>query len=231
LRHFINHQLLAPNVLTVPVDMSIIREFEELARTANPGPDYFTLVPWKDITDIRWISAASEHAFRKFESAFERLDIARHVRDYLDLEREARFYAGFLHTRSECKELNFHVDWALTNNEGFTFITPLYGYEKQQKLLYKKLTGEIAEYLYKPGEAIIFGDHFVHSAPVGSWDPPFTQLAFNFGTDKMEHWSKLVKTQGKQCPLVQRPDGTFMTVEDPRRGPAEMERPMGVAEV
>lgn len=220
MKHFINHDLLAPNVLTVPVDEDIVGEFRELARCVDPGSDYCRVTPWSAINDICWISAASPRAFRTFQSAYERLDVARHVREYLDLEHEVRFYTGFLHTRSICKEANLHVDWIRTNNEGFTLITPVCGWSGDTKLLYRKLTGEVSEYAYKPGEAIIFGDHFIHSTPPGVCSPPLTLLVFNFGTDKMEHWGKLLRTQGRQCPLVQRPDGQFTKV-DPWKGPLE----------
>lgn len=222
MKHFLNPELVAPNVLTVPVDMDVVREFEQLARSETRDPDYFYLRPWVDISDMCWISATSDASFRVFESAFERLDVARHVRDYLDLEHDVRFYAGFLHTRSKVRESNFHVDWHLTNNEGFTLITPVCGFETDQKLLYKKLDGEEAEYVYKPGEAIIFGDLFQHSTPAGVSDPPLTLLVFNFGTDKMEHWDKLMHTQGRQCPLVQRPDGRLIDIEISQRLPAAM---------
>jgi hypothetical protein len=220
LKHFLNQELLAPNVLTVPVDTAIVAEFEDLARSEDPGPDYRIVKPWS-FSDMRWTTAATETAFRTYEHAYQRLDIARHVRAYLDIERDVAFYTGFLHTRSEPKETNFHVDWQLTNNEAFTLLTPVCGFENGQTLLYKKLNGDVAEYVYKPGEAIIFGDHFQHSSPPGKSDTPFTLLAFNFGTDKMEHWNKILRTQGRQCPLVQRPDGKFMTI-DPWTGPVGM---------
>jgi hypothetical protein len=213
LKHFLNHDLLAPNVLTVPVDMNIVREFVELAETSDRGPGFLTVVPWKDSSDLQWISADSEPAFRIFESAYQRLDVARHVREYLDLERDVRFYTGFLHTRKDCMKAHWHVDWKLTNNEAFTLLTPVSGFESGQKLLYKKLTGEVAEYAYKPGEAIIFGDHFIHSTPPGTSDRPFSLLVLYFGTDKMKHWDKLLRTTGQQCPLLQCPDGQFMRVD------------------
>ena len=217
MKHFINKELLAPNVLTVPVDFDIVREFMDLAVSAEPGPDYFTLVPWEKISDICWISAATPTAFDRFHDAFRRLGVADHVREYLDIEDDVRFYTGFLHTRRECKETNLHVDWTRTNNEAFTLITPICGPETQQKLIYQTMTGELAEYRYKPGEAIIFGDHFTHSSPAGVSESPLSLLVFNFGTDKMEHWDKLLRTQGRQCPLVQRPDGKFIKV-DPLQG-------------
>ncbi|HEX5238291.1 MAG TPA: hypothetical protein VFW39_07510 [Sphingomicrobium sp.] len=211
MKHFINQEMLAPNVLTVPVDMDVIGEFVELADTAESDPEYCTLRPtWK--SDIRWISPESGATFDRFQSAFDRLDVARHVRQYLDLDSDPRLYAGFLHTRSECTDANFHVDWMLTNNEAFTMLAPVCGFGDGQKLLYKKMTGDIAEYEYRPGEAIVFGDHFIHSTPPGSFDPPFTLLVFNFGTDKMEHWDKIMATTGKQCRLIQRPDGRLDTL-------------------
>jgi len=219
MKHFLNHEMLAPNVLTIPVDTAVVDEFAELAGTAQSDADYCIFrPPWG--SDIRWISAQTESAFGLFQSAFDRLDIARHVAEFLDLDGDVRLYAGFLHTRSRCSETNFHVDWGLTNNEAFTLLTPVGGAEGQ-RLLYRKLTGEIAEYAYKPGEAIVFGDHFTHSTPLGSWDPPFTLLVFNFGTDKMEHWDKIVKTTGRQCRLIRRPDGVLETL-DQGAGPDSM---------
>jgi hypothetical protein len=212
LKHFLNDSLLAPNVLTVPVDMDIVREFTDLAHSPDPGPDYATVVPWKPSNDIAWISARTESSFQMFQSAYERMDVARHVRPYLDIDREVHFYAGFVHTRRVCKEPNFHVDWLLTNNEAFTLLTPISGFEGQ-KLLYKKLTGEVAEYAYKPGEAIIFGDHFTHSTPAGVSDPPFSLLVFYFGSDRMKHWGKLLRTQGRQGAMLRRPDGELVLTE------------------
>jgi hypothetical protein len=213
LKHFLNHDLLAPNVLTIPVEMEIVSEFAETESIAKNSGDYYSVAPWTNINDIRWISAQTPAAFGKFQSAFERLNIANHFREYLDIDKKVQFYAGFLHVRSNCAESNFHVDWIRTNNEGFTLLTPVSGLETGPRLLYKKLTGEIAEYRYKAGEAIVFGDHFIHSTPPGKLNPPFTLLVFNFGTDKMEHWDKLKATQGRQCPLVRRPDGTMITID------------------
>ena len=186
LKHFINPELLAPNVLTVPLDVDVVNEFVELARSEEPGPDYATVIPWPKLSDMRWISGATPKGFARFQSAYERLGLAGHVREYLDLDEDVRYYTGFLHTRGQCWESNLHVDWQLTNNEAFTMLTPLPGDDRPHRLLYQTMKGETVEYAYKPGEGIIFGDHFTHASPIGTWDPPFTLLAFNFGTDKME---------------------------------------------
>jgi hypothetical protein len=212
-KHFINTELMAPNAMTVPVDPAIVREFADLAASDDPGPGFRTVTPWKDISDMRWISADTLDAFDRYEDAFWRMGIAEHVRQYLDLDREVRFYTGFLHTRHRCREANPHVDWKKTNNEGFTLITPVSGPDPQRRLLYQTMTGETASYEYRDGEAIIFGDHFTHTSPPGEADAPVTLLVFNFGSDKMAHWEKLARTQQRQCPLVQRPDGRFIRVD------------------
>jgi hypothetical protein len=211
-RHFLNESLVAPNVTTVPVDFGIIQELAPLASSTLPKAEFcIARPPWR--SDVRWISPRTVDGYRKFESIFERLGVAPHVAQYLDLDREVRVYAGFLVVRSECAEPDFHVDWEQTNNEAFTLITPLSTNTAGFGLLYRKLNGEIGEYDYKPGEAIILGDHFAHSTKPGRSDEPVVLLSFTFGTDKMEHWEKIQRTAGYQSALVRLPDGEFLSLE------------------
>lgn len=209
MKHFLNAELVAPNVLTVEVDPDIVREFHPLSCDPLLTSGCSTVrPPWS--SDIRWISAKSIEAFERFDSAFRRLGIAPHVEPYLDLDKEVRLYAGFLVVRSACEKANFHLDWEKTNNEAFTLITPVTDNANGFGLLYRKLSGEIAEYEYKMGEAIIIGDHFVHSTKPGQSDEPVVLLSFTFGTDKMVHWDRIVKTAGYQSKLVRQPDGKFI---------------------
>ena len=208
MKHFLDPELAAPNVLKVAVDHDIVREFLPLARGSRPGAGYSSSRPrWE--SDILWISANSPETFERFENAFARLGVAAHVAPYLDLDREVRLYAGFLVTRRSCSKPNFHVDWERTNNEAFTLITPVSDNATGFGLLYRKLNGEIGEYEYTPGEAIIFGDHFSHSTKPGETDEPVALLSFTFGTDKMVHWDKIFRTAGYQSRLIRRPDGEF----------------------
>jgi hypothetical protein len=210
-RHFLNERLLAPNVLTVPVDRTIVRELADVAAAGLSKADFcITRPPWQ--SDVRWISPRSIEGYGRFESVFRRLDVSGHVLEFLDIDREVRLYAGFLVTRSECKMADFHVDWEKTNNEAFTLITPLSENAAGFGLLYRQLNGEIAEYDYVPGEAIIFGDHFAHSTKPGRSEESVVLLSFTFGTDKMEHWDKIYRTAGYQSQLVRRPDGEFLTL-------------------
>jgi hypothetical protein len=212
MKHFMNHDLMAPNVMRIPVDATIVDEFAPLAREAGAGRGYRRYRPsWS--SDIRWISADCPETFEQFDSAFDRLGVANHVETYLDLDKGVRLYAGFLHVRSECSETNFHVDWDKTNNEAFTLITPVTDNSNGFGLLYRQLDGTVAEYEYRRGEALIFGDHFIHSTKPGRSEEPVVLLTFNFGTDKMVHWDKIVRTTGRQTAMLRTPDGELKRID------------------
>lgn len=214
MKHFLNKELLAANVLTVPVDTSIVTEFDRIDYRSADG--FETVSPkWK--SDIEWVSPSTVETHAIFESAFERLGIPQHVRPYLDIEREVRLYAGFLVIRSECTEPRFHVDWIKTGNEAFTLLTPVSANAAGFGLLYEKLTGEIGDYDYRLGEAVVFGDNFYHSTKPGRSETPVVLLCFEFGTDKMEHWDKIYETVGRQAGMLRRPDGEFVRTETQTR--------------
>jgi hypothetical protein len=209
-KHFINRDMLALNVSTFSVDPEIVARFSDPARLAG---NYSTVLPAKWHSDIEWISAADEDTFAIFQAAFEALGIAAHAAPYLDLDQQVRLYAGFLVVRSRCSDADFHVDWLSTNNEAFTCITPVSANARQFGLLYKQLTGAIAEYDYVPGEAIAFGENFAHSTKPGASDEPVVLLCFEYGTDKMEHWPNIYRTVGDQVTHLRQPDGRFVRAE------------------
>lgn len=208
---FINEEMSAPNVLRVPIDLGVAKHLASMSKSRLARLKlYSKSPPWR--SDIGWHSARSRRDFRRFSAVFNDLGVSRHVEPYLDLAHEVRLFNSFLVTRSRCAEPNFHVDWAGTNNEGFTLMTPLTDNCGGFGLLYKKLDGSIGEYDYKPGEALIFGDDFVHSTKPGISAEPVVLLCFNFGTDKMQHWPNIERTAGRQSILVCRPDGKFQRV-------------------
>jgi hypothetical protein len=203
-----NFDLGARNVMTASADTGIVAEFRALANGAIREPDYAVIRP-KWHSDIQWVSANTPATFALFESAFDRMGIGAHVAEYLDLEDQPRLYNGFVLLRTACSKPDFHVDWMDTGNEAFTFITPFDERIRGFGILYEKVTGTIAEYDYRPGEAIIFGDGFVHSTKPGTSDAPVATLCFQFGTDKMKHWDKIMQTAGYQSLFIQQPDGRF----------------------
>jgi hypothetical protein len=209
MKHFLSRDMLAVNVITFPVDATVIAEFADPSRL--PGR-LISVAPKRDKwhSDIEWISPDDEEGFAFFESAFQRLGIPQQAAPYLDLDREVRLYFGFLVTRSRCTEPYFHCDWRGENNEAFTFMSPVTANTTGFGLLYKKLTGETAEYEYRSGEAIMFGDNFEHSTKPGISEKPAVLLSFEFGTDRMEHWPGIYDRLRKQATLLRQPDGRFV---------------------
>ena len=211
MEQFINHAMLAPNVVTAGVDAAIVREFAALAAAKRDESDFATVDPtWS--SDLKWISANRPETFALFERAFERLDVARHVAQYLGVDEQARLFAGFLLIRTRCEAPHFHVDWSVSNNQAFTCITPVTDNAADFGLLYHKLTGETGEYRYEVGEAIIFGDHFSHSTKPGRSHAPVVLLCFQFGTDRMADWPPILASADTQSKLIRQPDGSFLRI-------------------
>lgn len=209
MKHFFNPELQAPNVLKVPVAIEIARELLPWFEGSRRGL-HSRAPQWQ--SDVKWVSARTRRDFDRFRSVFDRLGIAKHVEQYLDLDRGVRLYSGFFVSRSRCAEPDFHLDWRDTNNEAFTLLTPLTENSAGFGLLYRKSDGTIGEYEYKLGEALIIGDNFIHSTKPGVSQEPVVLLSFTFGSDKMEHWPSIARTAARQGILVCRPDGSFERV-------------------
>jgi hypothetical protein len=209
-KHFLNREMLAVNVMTFDVDPKVVGEFADPAQL--PG-DYSTVKPYGWNSDIEWISASDEESFAVLQSAFDRLQIGAKFAPYLDLASAPRLYAGFLVVRSQCNEAHFHVDWEHANNDAFTVMTPITSPRDGFGLLYRRVDGSVGEYEYKAGEAIGFGDNFQHSTKPVRSEEPLALLCFEFGTDKMEHWPNIYRTVGKQVTHIRQPDGRFVRAD------------------
>ncbi|UUR06775.1 hypothetical protein [Sphingomonas glaciei] len=208
MKHFLDREWLAPNVMRVAIDPAVAAGFADLAAEIVPAAYHVERPDWN--SDIRWISAAEEASFARFQAAFDALEVARHVTDYVAVDHAIRLYQGFVVARSHCREPDFHVDWDATGNQAFTLVTPIGTPKPGFGLLYKTLTGETRSYDYREGEAVIFGDQFLHSTQPGCSDAPTALLSFTFGTDRMEDWRAIRRTAGFQGGRVRRPDGMLV---------------------
>lgn len=206
--HFLNRSLLAPNVMTAPVDAEIVDEFKSLAHSPFKD-DMFAEVKPDWASDVRWISPLDEQGFAVFQSAFDRMEIAKWVEPHLDIDREVRLYSGFLVIRTCCTDPSFHLDWTDECNQGLTLLTPIGRNAGQLGLLYERLDGTIGRYQYRRGEALILGSRFVHSSEPGQSQQPEALLSFTFGTDRMRYWPGLAATAARQGRFYRRPDGKY----------------------
>jgi hypothetical protein len=190
------------------VDFSKIRHLKERFQSDEHAHKYAVTSPdWS--SDIKWISPNTIDEFKLFDRLFRDLGVADAVREYVDFEKEIRFFAGYFVTRSICEKADFHLDWFDANNEGFTLITPLTSNAGDHGLLYERKDGSIGEYRYEIGQAILFGDHFIHSTKPGKSDAPIVLFSMTFGTDKNEHLEKVSRSIFYAANIVRLPNGHF----------------------
>ena len=171
--------------------------------------DYFGISPpWK--SDIEWRSANSFRSYGVFRACFERLGLSRIVSPFVEYERRIILYSGFFVTRSKCDGHDFHVDWVEeTQNNAFTFLTPLIHPRGAPGLLLRDVCGEVRSYEYAPGRGIVLGAGIEHSTDMGASDTPSVLLSLTFGTDKMEYWDAISRTVLGQGNLIRLPNGLF----------------------
>lgn len=196
-----------PDAMLVPVDRAEVARL--LARLDLGGSGLGTRRPkWR--SDIAWLSAADEPTFRLFEEAFERMRVADHVRDRLDLDVAPRLFAGSIIRRSRCDAPDFHTDWRNCDRQAYTFITAVDAESVDFGLMYHDRDDRIVMYDYRPGEGILFGDDFRHSTRPGASERPVILLCFVFGTDKMRYWRQIYSCIAGQSLLFRRPDGKLV---------------------
>lgn len=221
-KHFINSDFIAPNVLEIEVDISVLAEMapviaglKQLGLVTGPvdignGVKLFSTHPtWK--SDILWISQADRAGYDYFEDIFRRLRIAEKVAPKIAHDREIVMYSGFFVTRSFCNEPDFHHDWIDADNDAFTFLAPISDNCGELGLIFKNLREQQGHYTYGLGKGLVFGDYFLHSTAPGRASGSTVFLSFTFGTDRMDNWPKIAKTAAAQGMFYRQPDGQFIT--------------------
>lgn len=221
--YFLNPALMTLNAFEIDMPDDLVSELAPLAlesRAMEQNQGRFQLSNgvalynerprhWR--SDICWLSHADEQAYFWFEATFQRLGLATLVAPFVPHDREIRLYAGFLVTRSRCDALDMHCDWLCEDTEAFTLMAPLTANASDMGMTYDTLLGKQRDLTYRLGKGLVFGPRFRHSTAVGQLDERAVFLCFNFGTDRMDNWSRIGATTAKQCDLLRQPDGTFIT--------------------
>ena len=222
-KHWLSREFLAPNVMEIDIDNDVFASAFDLVpeiQQVEAGPEAITLASglhfnvlsmsstWS--SDMLWIAQDDIRTYEFFEKLFRASGISRHVADRIDFEGFLRLYSGIFVTRSRCEKADMHVDYVEGNNDAFTFIMPLTQNCSEMGLSYINARGEVAEYAYRYGKGLIYGDHFQHSTMPGQTNQRCVLLAFMFGTNKMKNWQNIAVTAAHQGGLHCQPDGTFI---------------------
>ena len=161
-----------------------------------------------DKEPLFWLSNNNLHTYRLFEEIFKALNIKEAVKHLVDFEEDIILYSGFFVIGDRAYQDAWHVDYVPESN-AYTLITPLFQLLPDHgNLLFQDANNDTQTYVYKKGDAVIFGDHFLHSTePYPQSDTPRVLVSLTFGTDKLEHWSALKQTIGEQSRFMILPCG------------------------
>ena len=172
--------------------------------------------PWK--SDIRWVSSADAPSFAFFRNAFAELRVAEifaHLGPMVLL-------SGYFVVRRCCRKSKFHADFTDTGDRAFTLMTPLtsdVAALPDCHLLCELppaeecAAPEVRQHRYALGEAIVFGDDFVHATQTGEAPRDLVFLCFTFGHAKMTdaQWRSAEYYISEQCPIYQNPSGVLQS--------------------
>lgn len=220
-KHWINPELQAPNVLEIDVPqapLDALRTLVPQLQRQGPGSAPFTTPDGLSLhvhhhpdwdSDILWITQFDEPTYRRLEAVFATLGVAEHVSERIAHDRRIVLYTTMFVCRSRCDLAHLHYDWQGTDNDAFTFLTPLSENCCDIDLVYEDFRGGPRTYRYRTGKGLIFGSHFHHSTAPGQTVAPAILLAFQFGTDRMERYDAILKS-AYQGAFHCRPDGRFV---------------------
>ena len=171
-----------------------------------------------------------EATFDQYAQIFAATGIAEAVAPLVD--GKVTLYSCFYVVRSRCSARNLHTDWPdAVGTNAFTLLTPIEDYATDNfQLLYEDASGELRQYRYRTGEALVLASRFMHSTEPGAAAPeangrPHVFLCFTFGSDKVEHWPAIAPTiNGYQSRFLHRWDGASELTEIGRYLAAGAER-------
>src|SRR5689334_19410372 len=95
MKKFVNQEMAAPNVLRAPIDPDVTSPLRSFVTSRANQRRLFARSPqWR--SDLRWLSPRSREDFEQFRRVFELLDVARHVKPYVDFNDHIRLFNAML---------------------------------------------------------------------------------------------------------------------------------------
>lgn len=173
----------------------------------NLGLGAYHLVSY-DTAPLLWLSSNRPETYALFRNFFAALNIESEIRGLVDTARRIVMYCGFLVVGDRAEEPIWHYDYR-PGAHAYTLITPLFEWNPVHGHLLYKGSGSLSEtYTYRLGEAIVFGEGFLHStAPYESCGKIRVLLSLTFGTDKWKYWDILKENIQEQSEYFLQPCG------------------------
>lgn len=163
-----------------------------------------------DTYPLLWITSNNQTTYTIYNHFFKQLGLIEAFKQKIDHKKNLIMYCGFLVIGKQATEPLWHYDY-LSNANAYTLITPLFELNNSHgHLLYQHNQKEYT-YTYKMGEAIILGDHFLHStAPYKNSEKLRVLVSVTFGTDKWQYWDLIKESIEEQSNFYRLPCGHFV---------------------
>lgn len=168
--------------------------------------DYYLLS--YDTYPLLWVTNHNLKTHGIFERFFKSLKLKVSMRDLIKYKKKLIMYSGFFVVSNRANELMWHYDYR-PGAEAYTLITPLFDWEPEHgHLNYQNKDQEVKTYPYKQGQAIVFGEGFLHSTqPYPTASKIRVLVSFTFGTDQWDSWEILKQNITEQSYFYKQPCG------------------------
>lgn len=158
---------------------------------------------------LLWFSSHSALSFGLFERFYQALELEARFKPLVDHQVRLVMYCGFFVIGDRAPKPLWHVDYSM-GTPAYTLLTPLFELQPEHgQLLYVMPESKDRRvYAYQKGEAIIFGNGFLHSTePYQSEGKLRVLLSLTFGTDKWQYWDSLKTPITNQSKYYRQPCG------------------------
>lgn len=197
------NRLIAPTLENHPH----LLKGDQVISTGLHAPDYKFFATTYNDAPLLWISSDDHVTYQVFKNLYDALNIEAEIKKLIDYDQHIVVYSGFFVVGDHLDKELWHVDY-FDNANAFTLISPLFDLDAQHgRLLYADEQQVRQRYEYKTGEAIIFGDTFLHTTEPYPKNKPRVLFSLAFGTDKTQYWEILEKTIGAQSRFMYLPCG------------------------
>lgn len=164
-----------------------------------PGGD-FDLLSY-DTYPLLWVTARTAASHQYFQDFFNTLPLADFA-PRLKVRKQLRLYGGFFVVGNRASEWMWHYDYR-PKARAYTLITPLQPWITGHGHLGCLPAGAEATepdiYTYQHGEAIVFGDGFLHSTePYAPHDQHRILVSLTFGSDRWQDWDLIRQNIAEQ---------------------------------
>lgn len=167
------------------------------------------------IHPLLWLASDDIQTHALYDDFFQALSLHREIASLVDCEHDPVVYCGFLVVSNRSVLPNWHVDYQPGAN-AYTLLTPLEALDSGHgHLRYRDRKGDAVEYRYRLGEALMFGEGFIHATQPFRPNPvPRVLLSLTVGTDRMAYWPVLSRTIATQSRHLMLPNRNWARAED-----------------